>query len=301
MTLTGAKMRFGIFGLLLALGLAFIAFQKITAPSDTLTAALPPTAYRLPPNLPSVPYSFTQDSDNDGLSNAKELIYGTDPLNPDTDNDGYKDGAEVAHGFDPLVPGSAKLADRPNLSLTIRYFAWAQTTTGNPDPLLDDKLINQFFAEQHLTDFHLPAVPASDLTPANSTPEAIKQYLTKLSAVALPTATQNYNALAAASFQGQITSAADIADGIAKAFRAIAAVPTPPQALDLQRRYLASLTVLAQLFRDLAQSQKDPVLIALDQQKGVWLKTQLTNLEAIKEQLIAALQPSSAGQTAPKP
>lgn len=296
MTLTGPQLRFGIFGLLLALGLIFIGFEKVTYTAAPSSAAynLLPTASSDFPRPPSVTYSFTEDADRDGLTNAKELIYGSDPNNPDTDNDGYKDGAEVEHGFDPLVPGSAKLADRPNLSLTIRYFAWAQAATSNPDPQLDDKLISQFFASQHLTDFHLPAVAASDLIPANSTLDAVKQYLTKLSAVALPTATQDYSALASASFQGQSTSAADIAEGIAKAYRAIAAIAAPPQALDLQRRYLASLTILAQLFRDLPQSQKDPVLIALDQQKGGWLKTELGNLETIKDQLIAALQPSQS-------
>lgn len=45
------------------------------------------------------------DSDNDGLTNAEEKKYGTDPLNPDTDGDGYKDGDEVKAGYNPLGPG----------------------------------------------------------------------------------------------------------------------------------------------------------------------------------------------------
>lgn len=47
------------------------------------------------------------DADNDGLTNAEEKKYGTDPLNPDTDGDGYKDGEEVKAGYNPL--GSGKL------------------------------------------------------------------------------------------------------------------------------------------------------------------------------------------------
>jgi hypothetical protein len=35
------------------------------------------------------------DSDSDGLSDADEAIWGTDPRNPDTDADGYSDGLEV--------------------------------------------------------------------------------------------------------------------------------------------------------------------------------------------------------------
>ena len=43
-----------------------------------------------------------QDTDDDGLSNAEEFYYGTDPLDPDTDGDGLPDGWEVDYGLDPL-------------------------------------------------------------------------------------------------------------------------------------------------------------------------------------------------------
>lgn len=45
------------------------------------------------------------DQDNDGLTNAQEKIYKTDPNNPDTDKDGYSDGDEVKDGFNPLGEG----------------------------------------------------------------------------------------------------------------------------------------------------------------------------------------------------
>lgn len=45
------------------------------------------------------------DSDNDGLTNDQEKIYGTNPNNPDTDKDGYGDGNEVRDGFNPLGGG----------------------------------------------------------------------------------------------------------------------------------------------------------------------------------------------------
>jgi len=44
------------------------------------------------------------DSDGDGLSDAQEIMLGTDPFNPDTDGDGFSDGVEVASGSDPLNP-----------------------------------------------------------------------------------------------------------------------------------------------------------------------------------------------------
>jgi len=49
------------------------------------------------------------DSDHDGLSDALELKFHTDPHNPDTDGDGYVDGLEIANGFDPLSKEPKKL------------------------------------------------------------------------------------------------------------------------------------------------------------------------------------------------
>jgi len=55
----------------------------------------------------------TIDSDNDGLPDQLEAIYGTDPHNPDTDNDGYLDGEEVMSGYDPLKPApDDKISDK---------------------------------------------------------------------------------------------------------------------------------------------------------------------------------------------
>lgn len=52
------------------------------------------------------------DSDNDGLSDSRELQIGSDPNNPDTDGDGYLDGNEVANGYNPLVNEKALVAQQ---------------------------------------------------------------------------------------------------------------------------------------------------------------------------------------------
>lgn len=44
----------------------------------------------------------TQDTDNDGRTNAQEFADGTNPTHKDTDGDGLSDGAEFAAGTDPL-------------------------------------------------------------------------------------------------------------------------------------------------------------------------------------------------------
>ncbi len=50
--------------------------------------------------------SNADDPDQDGLNNAEERLYGTDPNNPDTDGDGYPDGEEVKNGYNPLGSGT---------------------------------------------------------------------------------------------------------------------------------------------------------------------------------------------------
>ncbi len=44
------------------------------------------------------------DSDGDGIGDADEVNYGTNPNDADTDNDGLPDGWEVSHNLDPLDP-----------------------------------------------------------------------------------------------------------------------------------------------------------------------------------------------------
>ena len=60
-------------------------------------------------NPSTVSINPNNDSDQDGLNDEMETIYGTDPNNPDTDGDGFSDGNEVSRGYDPLLPGEAKL------------------------------------------------------------------------------------------------------------------------------------------------------------------------------------------------
>lgn len=49
--------------------------------------------------------AFRYDFDHDGLSDALEMFYGTDPANPDSDNDTFLDGDEIKRGYNPRGVG----------------------------------------------------------------------------------------------------------------------------------------------------------------------------------------------------
>lgn len=53
-------------------------------------------------------FKFPPDADGDGLPDAEEPKYGTNPNSPDTDDDSWPDGEEVQNGYNPLGPGKAK-------------------------------------------------------------------------------------------------------------------------------------------------------------------------------------------------
>ena len=61
---------------------------------------------KIPANAP------TKDSDNDGLTDVEEELYGTKINKPDTDDDGFLDGEEVKNGFNPTGEGKIIKSDK---------------------------------------------------------------------------------------------------------------------------------------------------------------------------------------------
>ena len=98
---------------------------------------------------PKTPYEVaTSDSDNDGLRDWEETLWGTDPHNPDTDGDGVLDGAEVEAHRNPTIAGSndalpsqnegsnivkpGSLTDKLIQDLGIQYFTTKGLSEGEP-------------------------------------------------------------------------------------------------------------------------------------------------------------------------
>lgn len=80
----------------------------------------------------------TTDSDNDGLTDEKESLYGTNPNNPDTDSDGYKDGTEIENRYSPNGTGRLSINDFK----TFCQNTYKQTLTEPLQPLSSEEIVN---------------------------------------------------------------------------------------------------------------------------------------------------------------
>jgi hypothetical protein len=83
---------------------------KVLHPHSGVSAQLSDTKTNrvVQANNSNISTSLYIDSDNDGLYDTIEALYGTEPKKNDTDGDGFTDGDEVRHGYEPLNPAPGK-------------------------------------------------------------------------------------------------------------------------------------------------------------------------------------------------
>lgn len=238
-------------------------------------------------------YSFSSDADFDGLSDAKEIIYGSDPLNSDTDGDGFLDGKEVAEGFDPLVAGegTGRLSERQNPSLTIQYFSWLQGKTGNPNPPLEQPRIHAFLTERGLLDFSLPLILDSEIIFTNDDLQKIADYVSFTTTLTLPEEGSPYLALAGELIKNRsFASLTNLVKNVQKGVEELQKIPVPAKAKELHRHYLGIWKELQTIFEGLKRAQEDPLLIYLNQKKGEWLAQEIKEVEKLRAELIAQVK-----------
>ncbi len=221
----------------------------------------------------SVIYSFYLDDDRDGLSNAKEIIYGTDPLNPDTDNDSYTDGNEVKHGYDPLLPGSARLKNRKTNNLTQQFFLWAQETKNISEPTLSPNLINEFIDSQINTEVKLPKIELDELNilyldKNENNLEEIQKYLIGLKKISLPDNFKNYQEIAEKALNGETELLNNALNSLNQTQEKLLNLAVPSQLAEIHQGYIGMTKFLTQLFDDLRNVQKDPIKMYINAKKG---------------------------------
>lgn len=98
--------------------------------AETLPVTEPPegTEVPLPESItPSAPVVVqpvaASDMDNDGLTDAEEVLFGTNANATDSDGDGYSDLTETQSGYDPSAPG-ARLADSTHFRKQVLGEVW---------------------------------------------------------------------------------------------------------------------------------------------------------------------------------
>jgi hypothetical protein len=102
-----------------------VPIEPVTEP-----VVVPPTGTNVPPPVVEPTPALTPavpgiDRDADGLTDAEEVIFGTDALVADTDGDGYSDGAEAKSGYDPAVAKGSLTASTRFKTIRIGTFASA--------------------------------------------------------------------------------------------------------------------------------------------------------------------------------
>lgn len=277
-----------IVGFVLA-GLAFFTFNKERV---THVAGLfeRPSSIVDVPSLFATVYSFSNDADVDGLSDAKEIIYGSDPNLADTDGDGFYDGEEVKAGFDPLMAGTGtgRLSERKDLSLTIAYFIWAQEKTGNPDPALESALIEEFLTQKGLLHFSLPQITDFELKFTNDEPQKIRDYLEFSASLSLPEKGSPFLALAQQVVQSQENQVLqEVQSDITNTLQNLKEERVPASLKELHRGYVAIWQSLEEIFSSLSLAKRDPVGIFLASEKGKWLVTKVGETENLRAKLIS--------------
>jgi hypothetical protein len=231
-------------------------------------------------------YSFYKDDDLDRLSNAKEIIYGSLADAPDTDGDGYLDGEEVENGYDPIVAGSAKLKERANLSVTIKYFLWLQEKQNIKDPKIENSLINKFLEDQpevlkinYIDKNEIKFISQDDK-------EAVRAYLAELNKISLPEGMISYKEIARSYSQDTISLLEDILGKIELAYLDFTYLKTPLSAGKIQQGYLTIIREFSNIFSDLKFYRQDPVKIEVNLKKAQKLIELSEEIEKEKLELI---------------
>ncbi len=283
----GARLRwFWIFvGVLLVALVGFFVFVPLTTKEKKRSAGPPKTkeeAIQL----------VMRDSDNDGLKDWEEKIYGTDPEKIDTDKDGTPDGEEIKEGRNPLQPGR-KLPD--GAWSDILSVALAPPEDNNKTQALANELINNSLTKV-IAESVAGSKPATDLLAnpglqsyveklgktslfdkvirpeerefiiqGDNSPEAVKTYFNRVIEIHVDNFSKIdsdlsilYLAATGSNPKAFRRLDANIA-AIEKAIQETRGVPVPTQWLEFAKKYIWYLSKTLTAVKILRNSENDPV------------------------------------------
>lgn len=277
----------------------------LASPNPAVTTATPKSFSSDDIVVPSA----ETDSDGDGLSDALEALYKTDPQNPDTDGDGYKDGNEVANGYDPLIKSPNDKIDRltsklglnaspapaasplPSPSLTQLFVNKTGITPTDANITANEAQINQFINETNARGI-LPVILDSDIKISTATGKAaIVKYLDTLSVTKntnLKSVTPEDITAAFTTLTGKKDSAPldKLIANLKSNTQIFRAVSAPKEVTELHKKYLSAVVALQNNTEALKNYQTDymSVLVAASRIEGLRavfteVGTEIQNLE----------------------
>jgi len=231
-------------------------------------------------------YSFYEDDDLDGLSNAEETIYGSKPEVSDTDGDTYTDGDEVKNGYDPIVAGSARLSDRNTQSATIQYFSWLRENKNILEPQIENFLIEEFVSSRpELLSLEEIADDSISVTTSNSK-ELIRAYLAEVNKISLPEGLVSYREIASDFNKESYETLNDLLGKIELSYLDFSYLEVPLAAKEIQKGYLSIIKTFSSIFSDLKYNKEDPVQIEINLKKANKLIERSQEIERLKLELI---------------
>lgn len=239
---------------------------------------------------PDFIYSFSLDDDNDELSNAKEIIYDSNPNVWDTDGDSYSDGDEVKNGYDPTIVGSARLSDNENLNVTIKYFNWVTEKYGVKDPIILDSSINEYLDMNFPDPLDMPEIAEEDMNIIDDESEsALRTYINAINKIELPEGFSSYSELYEKALAGERYNIDGIITEINDNIKRLYLMETPEAIVYIHEEYIGIMEILNNMFTDLKNARKDPVKIKLNIRIGKELVAIANDLEEEKKDLLAEL------------
>lgn len=235
----------------------------------------------------SLVYSFYADDDKDGLSNAEELIYGSNPNNKDTDKDSVDDGEEVKQGTDPLKMGAVPLSERVVKNYTIDYFSWLRSRKGIIDPTIDPALIDEFISKLAPENFELVAISDGDIRYNNSL--SVAEYFDKIRQIKFPEAINTYKNIADGFLKGKVdlTELSELINSIELSLFDLKQIGAPQKTAVYHKKLIGLFTNFLILIKDLNNIYTDPVKIYLNHRKGLKLFMLAQELNELKRSLVA--------------
>lgn len=209
----------------------------------------------------------SNDSDNDGLPDADETQYDTDPFKADTDGDGYLDGEEVLAGTNPTEknPAVEKQQIKDSKNLTTSYL---QTLVGgymsgdlkgdsnNPADLLASLDVLSSTVLEDMLSQNTQKPSSSVLLVIDSSSDDVKDYLVQATNLMNAIPPQEKYLLNDTTSNATYAAMAFIFHTVNQKFNALA---VPQQFAEWHQQTARTLAKCEVLYRGLANGNQDPV------------------------------------------